>query len=130
MTSRYESGLARREAMLGRDYVGGSVARTDPFNAPIQRMLTEHIWEDVWSRPELAPKFRSLVVISFLIALDKPEELALHLRAALGNGCTVEELREVMIQSVAYCGAPAALSAIRVANAALKDEIAAMAPQS
>ncbi|MFG1193053.1 MULTISPECIES: carboxymuconolactone decarboxylase family protein [Xanthobacter] len=106
--------------------MGKAIARTDPFNAPIQKMLVEHIWEDVWSRPELSPKLRSIVVVSLLIALDKPDELALHLRAALGNGCSIEELREVMIQAIAYCGAPTALAAIRVANSVLQSEIAAM----
>ncbi|MFG1193098.1 carboxymuconolactone decarboxylase family protein [Xanthobacter flavus] len=109
--------------------MGKAVSRSDPFNAPIQKMLAEHIWEDVWSRSELSPKLRSIVVIAFLIALDKPEELALHLRAALGNGCSVEELREVMIQAIAYCGAPTALAAIRVSNSVLRSEIVAMREQ-
>lgn len=126
MTTKYQRGLARRKAMLGPEYVAAAIARTDPFNAPIQQMLCEHIWEDVWSRPELSPKLRSIVVLSFLIAQEKPEELAAHLRAALSNGCTIEELREVMIQAIAYCGAPTALAAIRVANTVLTREIAAM----
>lgn len=126
MTSKYDRGLARRTAVLGPDYVARATARTDAFNAPIQKLLVENIWEDIWSREGLEPKLRSIVVISFLLALDKPEELAAHLPAALRNGCTVTELREVLIQGIAYCGAPTALAAIRVANEVLRDEIAAL----
>lgn len=119
------TGLELRRSLVGEERVDRAMAQTDSFNAPIQEYLNEHVWAAVWSRDGLSLKTRSLVVVSCLIALHRPRELALHVRAAVRNGWTLEELREVVLQTAAYCGAPAAVEATRVINEALAEEIAA-----
>jgi 4-carboxymuconolactone decarboxylase len=118
-------GLEIRRAVLGDKYVDSAVKRDDPFNAPIQGWMNDNVWGGIWARDDLDLRSRSLVIVGMLIALDRPRELALHLRGALRNGCTLSELREVLLQACAYCGAPAAADAFHVANEVLADEIAA-----
>ena len=120
------SGLSIRRRVLGDEYVDQAVARVDKFNAPIQEFLNEQVWGGIWSRGQLPLKTRSLAVVSMLIALNRPKELGVHLRAAIRNGCAVEELREIILQAAAYCGAPAAVEAARVANDVLAPEIEAL----
>jgi 4-carboxymuconolactone decarboxylase len=117
-------GLALRRRLVGSEYVDLAMARSDAFNKPFQDYLNTHVWEAVWNREGLPLKLRSLVVVTCLIALDRPRELALHARAAVKNGWTVEEIREVVMQTAVYCGAPAAVEAMRVLNECLAEEIA------
>jgi 4-carboxymuconolactone decarboxylase len=125
MSDDYERGMAVRRKVVGEAYVDASI-RTDPFNAPFQQIICEKVWGTYWTREGLPLRDRSLIVVAFLIAQGRSGELGLHLRGAITNGCTLEELRETIIQSIGYCGAPAAVEAMKVANTVLADLIAAM----
>ena len=118
---RFKAGLATRKAVLGDDYVNKSLDKADAFSAPLQQMVTEHAWNDIWNRPGLERKTRSLLNLAMLIALNRPHELKLHLRGALTNGVTPEEIREVLLQAMVYCGAPAGVDAFRIAREVLAE---------
>lgn len=111
----YEAGLAVRRQVLGDDYVDGALQRADDFTGPLQDFLTEHAWGAVWTRAGLSLKQRSMLNLAILTAINRPGELALHLRGALNNGVTREEIREIFLHCGAYCGAPAALDAFKTA---------------
>ena len=117
----YERGLAIRKEVVGEEYVERSLAAADDFTRPLQELVTEYCWGEVWSRDELPRRTRSLLNIAMLTVLNRPTEMALHVRGALRNGCTVEEIREVLLQVAIYCGVPAALDATRVARAAIEE---------
>ena len=117
----WEAGLATRRAVVGEDYVADALARMDAFNAPLQDWVTRYAWGDVWNRPGLARRDRSILNIGMLVALNRPHELKLHLSGALRNGVSVEEIRECLLQTAVYCGAPAALDAFRVAREVLEE---------
>jgi 4-carboxymuconolactone decarboxylase len=113
---RYERGLQIRREVLGAAYVDASLAQADDFTRPLQEMVTEYCWGTVWAREELSRKTRSLINLSMIAALNRPHELKLHVRGALRNGVTTQEIREVLLQVAIYCGVPAALDAFRVAK--------------
>jgi len=117
---RYEKGLELRRAVLGAEHVDRSLANASEFAQPLQQMVTEHCWGDIWSRPGLSLRERSLINIGLLTAMGRTHELQVHVRGALNNGCTPEELREVLLQAAIYCGFPAALDASRSVEAALQ----------
>lgn len=120
--SAFERGERVRRQVLGDEHVDRSLARrqgADPSD--FQRLLTEFGWGEVWSRPQLEPRIRSMLTVAMLIALNRPEELLVHLRGALRNGVTEEQLREQIIHSVPYCGFPAALDASRVLDGVLDE---------
>jgi 4-carboxymuconolactone decarboxylase len=117
----FKKGLAVRREVLGADYVDGSIARADDFNAAFQQLTTEVAWGTIWTRPGLPRKTRSIVNIAMLVALNRGAELRLHLRAALTNGVTRDEIKEVLLQTGAYCGIPASLEAFRVATEVFKE---------
>lgn len=117
----WDKGLETRRAVVGDAYVDASLAKMDGFNADLQDFVTRTAWGDIWNRPGLARRDRSLLNIGMLIALGKTEELKLHLRGALRNGVTMDEVSECILQSAIYCGAPAALEATRVAREAFAD---------
>ena len=117
----WEAGLETRCAVVGEDYVADALARMDDFNAPLQDWVTRYAWGDVWNRPGLARRDRSILNIGMLVALNRPHELRLHLRGALRNGMTRDELRECLLQTAVYCGAPAALDAFRIAREVLAE---------
>jgi 4-carboxymuconolactone decarboxylase len=112
----FDKGLATRRAVLGSDYVDQALQNADPFSLPLQEYVTQYAWGDVWNRPGLSRRDRSLLVLGMLIALNRPHELKLHLRGAINNGVTREEIRETLLQSAVYCGAPAAMDSFRVAR--------------
>ena len=112
----WEKGLEVRRAVVGEDYVERSLAASDDFNMPLQEYITRYAWGDVWRRPGLDRRARSILNIGMLTALNRPAELKLHLRGALRNGVTREEIRECLLQTAVYCGAPAALDAFRIAR--------------
>jgi 4-carboxymuconolactone decarboxylase len=113
---RYEAGLKKRRAILGDAHVDASLAKRDKFTSDFQNFITRYAWGEIWSRPGLAPQTRSLITITMLVALNREEELRLHLRAALKNGVTQDEIREALLQSAIYCGVPAANAAFRLAQ--------------
>jgi 4-carboxymuconolactone decarboxylase len=113
---RYEQGLKTRRKILGDAHVEKSLKNLTPFNKDFQDFLTRYAWGEIWSRPGLSPKIRSMLTISMLVALNRGDELRLHLRAALTNGVSRGEIQEVLLQSALYCGLPAANSAFHIAQ--------------
>lgn len=113
---RYEAGLRIRREVLGAAYVDKSIATADDFNRPLQELVTEYCWGAVWSRPGLSRKMRSLINLAMLTALNRPHEVKLHLKGALNNGCSKEEIMEVLLQTAIYCGVPAAIDSFRLAR--------------
>ena len=112
----FERGLAIRKAVLGKDYVEKSIAAADDFSRPMQELSTEYCWGHVWSRPGLERRDRSLINLAMISALNRPHELKLHVKGALANGVTREEMREVFLQVAIYCGVPAAIDSFRTAR--------------
>jgi 4-carboxymuconolactone decarboxylase len=114
-----EIGMETRRAVLGREHVDRSLARASDFSRPMQELVTEYCWGAVWSRPGLERRVRSLLNIAMLTALGRSHELAVHVRGALTNGVTPDEIREALLQAAIYCGVPAAMDAQRTAEAVL-----------
>ena len=112
----FDTGLAIRREVLGSEYVDRSIQTADDFNRPLQELITEYAWGGIWSRPGLTRQTRSMINLAMITALNRPHELELHLRGALNNGVTREEIREVLLQTAVYCGAPAALDSFRIAR--------------
>ncbi len=113
---RDEEGLAVRKAVLGAEHVEKSLRAADDFTRPMQELVTEYCWGEIWTRPGLDRRTRSFLNLAWLTALNRPHEIKLHVLGALNNGLTREELMEVFLQSAIYCGVPAALDAMRVAK--------------
>ena len=112
----YHKGLQTRREVLGAEYVDQAIAQADDFSRPLQEWVTQAAWGDVWNRPGLDRRTRSLLNLALLTALNRPHELKLHLRGALNNGVTREEIREVFLHAGVYCGAPAAVDSFRSAR--------------
>ena len=123
-TPRFREGLAIRREVLGADYVDKSVAAADDFTAPFQKLLTEWCWGDTWGRSSLDRKTRSMLNLVMLTALNRPHEIKLHVRGAINNGLTLDEIREVLLHTMVYCGVPAALDAFKAAKEVI-DQVAA-----
>ncbi|MFM6921157.1 MAG: carboxymuconolactone decarboxylase family protein, partial [Polynucleobacter victoriensis] len=98
----FAKGLAIRKEVLGEEYVNNSLANADEFSMPLQEYVTEHAWGAVWGRPGLTKKHRSMITLSILVAINRPHELKIHLRGALNNGVTKEEIRELFLHAAAY----------------------------
>jgi 4-carboxymuconolactone decarboxylase len=120
-SARYEQGLARRREVLGEQHVERSLAGVTEFSRPIQELVTEYCWGAVWTRTELDGRTRSLLNLGMLTALNRMHELAVHVRGAVNNGCTREEIRETLLQAAIYCGVPAGLESFRVAEKVLAE---------
>lgn len=118
----FEQGLAIRKAVLGEDYVNQALANADELSMPLQQLVTEYCWGTVWAREGLPRKSRSLINLGMIAALNRPHELKLHVRGALNNGCSKEEIVEVVLQIAIYCGVPAAIDAMRIVREVLKTE--------
>lgn len=118
---RFERGMEVRREVLGAAHVDRSMAQASDFARPLQELVTEACWGDVWTRPGLDRRTRSLLNLAMLTALNRMHEFAVHVRGALNNGCTEEEIREVLLQTAVYCGAPAALESCRVAERTLRE---------
>jgi 4-carboxymuconolactone decarboxylase len=112
----FEAGLKVRREVLGAEYVDAAISQADDFSRPLQELVTEYCWGAVWTRPGLSRKTRSLINLAMLTALNRPHEVELHLRGALNNGCTKEEIMEVLLQTAIYCGVPAAVDSFRLAR--------------
>lgn len=121
----YQRGLAVRKEVVGADYVEKSLAEADEFTRPLQELVTSWCWGAVWTREGLPRKTRSLLNLVMLAVLNRPHELKLHLRGALRNGCTREEIREALLQAGVYGGVPCAVDAFRVAKEVLNESAAA-----
>ena len=121
MTTMYDKGLAVRKDVLGAEYVENAIKNADDFNRPLQELVTEYCWGAVWTREGLPRKVRSMLNIAMLTALNRPHELKLHVRGALRNGVSKEEICEVLLQTAIYCGVPAAVDAFRTVREALND---------
>ncbi len=115
----FDRGLEIRKAVLGSEYVEKSFKSADDFNMPMQELSTEYCWGHVWSREGLTRKERSLINLAMISALNRPHELKLHVRGALRNGVTRDEIREVLLQVAIYCGVPAGIDSFRIAKDAL-----------
>ena len=113
---RFEAGMKIRREVLGDAHVDAAIAKRNAFTETFQELITRYAWGEIWTRPGLPRQTRSLITVAMLVALNREEELRLHLRAALRNGATQEEIRETLLQSAIYCGVPAANSAFRIAH--------------
>jgi 4-carboxymuconolactone decarboxylase len=122
MNDRRERGMKNRREVLGDEHVDVAVERTSEFTADFQDLITRYAWGEIWNRPGLDRRMRSAITLTALVAGGNFDELALHVRAALRNGLTRDEIKEVLLQSAIYCGVPAANSAFAVAQRVLEDE--------
>jgi 4-carboxymuconolactone decarboxylase len=113
---RYEAGMSVRRAVLGDAHVARSLEKRTDLTTEFQNLITRYAWGDIWTRPGLPRHTRSLLTISMLVALNRGDELAMHLRAAKNNGVTRDEIKEVLMQTAIYCGVPAANSAFHLAQ--------------
>ncbi|HEV7931967.1 MAG TPA: 3-oxoadipate enol-lactonase [Actinomadura sp.] len=120
--SRHSAGMAVRRAVLGDEHVDRAVARTSDFTSVFQDFITRYAWGEIWTRPGLSRQIRSCITLTALIARGHHEELAMHVRAALRNGLTPEDIQEVLLQSAIYCGVPAANSAFAIADKILRED--------
>jgi 4-carboxymuconolactone decarboxylase len=118
---RYEAGLKVRRAVLGDAHVDAALAKQDEFSAEFQDLITRYAWGEIWARPGLPRETRSLLTLAMLVALNRSEELRMHLRAALRNGVAREEIKEVLLQAAIYCGVPAANTAFHLAMEVFKE---------
>jgi len=118
---RYDAGLKTRREVLGAGYVDKSMAAVDDFNAPFAELLNTYCWNDIWNRPGLDRKTRSMLNLAMLSALGKEHELKLHVNGALNNGLTKDQIKEVLLQVAIYCGVPAAVVSFRCAREVFKE---------
>ncbi|SIS02066.1 putative gamma-carboxymuconolactone decarboxylase [Pseudomonas sp. JV551A1] len=117
----FAKGLATRREVLGAEYVDAAIKNADEFTLDLQHLVTQYCWGDVWNRPGLDRKSRSLLNLAMISALNRPHELKLHVRGALNNGLTKDEIKEIFLQVAIYCGVPAAIDSFRVAKEVFKE---------
>jgi 4-carboxymuconolactone decarboxylase len=117
----YKQGLEIRRAVLGKDYVDKALAGADDFSRPMQELSTEYCWGRVWGRPGLKRRDRSLLNLAMIAALNRPHELRIHVKAALTNGLSRDEICEVFLQVAIYCGIPAGIDSVRIAREAFAE---------
>lgn len=117
----YERGMKVRREVLGDEHVDASIERTTDFTRDFQELITRYAWGEIWARPALDRRTRSCMTLVALVALNRIDELAMHVRAALRNGLTPDEIKEVLLHSAVYCGVPAANAAFAVAQNVLED---------
>jgi 4-carboxymuconolactone decarboxylase len=115
-SEKYTAGMAVRREVLGDAYVDRATASATPFTQPLQDLVTENCWGEIWTRTVIPKRTRSLITIATLAALKAPTELKAHVLGALRNGCSIEEIQEVLLQSAVYCGVPAGIDAFRAAR--------------
>lgn len=112
----FEKGLETRRAVLGAEHVDRSLKSADSFTMPLQELVTQYCWGDIWNRPGLDRRTRSFLNLAMITALNRPHELKLHVRGAINNGLTKDEIREVFLQAAIYCGVPASIDSFRTAK--------------
>ena len=118
---RYDKGLKTRREVLGEEHVNRAQVNPSEFNAPFQEFITRYAWGEIWERAGLTRRERSLITLAMLVALNREPEFRMHIRAALNNGVTTEEIREVLIHAGIYCGLPAANAAIQAAEQVINE---------
>ena len=121
-SEQFNKGLEVRRAVLGTEYVDGSIAKADDFMMAFQRITTEWCWGYAWTRPGLDRKTRSMLNLAMLTALNRPAEIKLHVKGAIANGVSVEEIKEILLHATVYCGIPAGLDAFKAAHETLIKE--------
>ncbi|RZI61513.1 MAG: 4-carboxymuconolactone decarboxylase [Rubrivivax sp.] len=117
----FDQGLSTRREVLGAEYVDNSIKNATDFNIDMQELVTQYCWGDVWNRPGLDRRTRSFLNLAMITALNRPHELKLHVRGAINNGLTRDEIKEVFLQTAIYCGVPAAIDSFRVAAEVFKE---------
>lgn len=117
----FDKGLEIRKSVLGAEFVEKSIASADDFNMPMQELVTEYCWGAVWGRETLEKKTRSMLNLAMIAALNRPHELKMHIKGALRNGVTKDEIREIFMQVAIYCGVPAGVDSFRVAREAFEE---------
>ncbi len=117
----FEKGLKVRREVLGNEYVDASLKNADTLTMPLQELITQYCWGEIWTRPGLDKRTRSFLNLAIMTALNRPHELKLHVRGAINNGLTKEEIAEVFMQTAIYCGVPAALDSFRTAKEVFKE---------
>ena len=117
----YEKGLSIRREVLGADYVDKALASADDFSRPLQELVTQYCWGEIWGRPGLDRKTRSLINLAMITALNRPHEVKAHIKGALNNGLTKDDIEEVFLQVAIYCGVPAAVDSFRTAQEVFKE---------
>ncbi|MBC3474984.1 carboxymuconolactone decarboxylase family protein [Pseudomonas taiwanensis] len=117
----FAKGLTTRREVLGSEYVDASIKNADEFTIELQQLVTQYCWGDVWNRPGLDRKTRSFLNLAMLSALNRPHEIKLHVRGAINNGLTKDEIKEVFLQVAIYCGVPAAIDSFRSAKEVFKE---------
>lgn len=117
----FDQGLKIRREVVGDAYVDASFKAMDDFNRPMQELVTQYCWGDVWARPGLDRRSRSLMNLAMIAALNRPDELQAHIRGALNNGLTKDEIKEAFLQVAIYCGMPAGLGSFKAARAVFQD---------
>ncbi len=120
-SERFERGLKTRQEVLGADYVGRSLEQANDFSWAMQELTTEWCWDATWNRPGLDRRSRSILNLGMIAALNRPHEFKIHVRGALNNGITKDELKEIFVQIGTYCGVPAAMDAFRIAKEVFKE---------
>jgi 4-carboxymuconolactone decarboxylase len=119
---RYEQGMKVRREVLGDAHVDKSLEDRSAFNEEFQDLITRYAWGEIWSRPGLTRQTRSMITLALMVALNRGDEFRMHVRAALNNGVTQDEIREVLLQTAIYCGVPAANSAFHIAREVLREK--------
>jgi 4-carboxymuconolactone decarboxylase len=117
----FDKGLKTRREVLGAEYVDASIKNADDFNMPMQELVTQYCWGDIWNRPGLDRRTRSFLNLAMITALNRPHELKLHVRGAINNGLSKDEIKEVFLQAAIYCGVPAAIDSFRTAKEVFKE---------
>ena len=117
----FEKGLAIRRAVLGADYVDKAMSTADDFNRPMQELTTQYCWGEIWGRPGLDRRTRSIINLAMISALNRPHEIKAHVKGALNNGLTKDDIREVFLQVAIYCGVPAGVDSFRAAQEVFKE---------
>lgn len=120
-SEKFERGLNTRREVLGGEYVDKAVDAATEFNWPMQQLVTEYCWDEIWNRPGLDRRSRSILNLGMLAALNRPHELKLHIRGALNNGLTREEITEIFLQAAIYCGVPAGIESFRIAKSVFEE---------
>jgi 4-carboxymuconolactone decarboxylase len=117
----FEKGLAIRRQTLGAEFVDNAIATADDFNRPLQELVTQYCWGEIWGRPGLDRKTRSIINLAMISALNRPHEVKMHVKGAINNGVTKDEIKEVFLQVAIYCGVPAGVDSFRIAREVFKE---------
>jgi 4-carboxymuconolactone decarboxylase len=117
----FDKGLKTRREVLGAQYVDSAIRDADDFNMPMQELVTEYCWNNIWNRPGLDRRTRSMLNLAMITALNRPHELKLHVKGAINNGLAKSDIQEVFLQAAIYCGVPAAIDSFRTAREVFKE---------